>query len=85
MSQSVTDPASDNHGKVIAFCVEELSVGGAENMLMLMANEFVERGWRVHMICLRQAGARCGEQPLVGSKPVDTCIAVIAKNTDYCD
>ena len=56
MSQSVTDPASDNHGKVIAFCIEELSVGGAENMLMLMANEFVERGWRVHMICLRQAG-----------------------------
>lgn len=43
-------------GPVVAFCIEELSVGGAEHMLMVMANEFVQRGWQVHMICLSQAG-----------------------------
>ncbi|MFK7994862.1 MAG: glycosyltransferase [Granulosicoccus sp.] len=41
---------------VVAFTIEELSVGGAEHMLMVMANEFVKRGWRVHMICLTHAG-----------------------------
>ena len=41
---------------VIAFSIEELSVGGAEHMLMVMANEFVQRGWQVHMVCLTQAG-----------------------------
>ena len=41
---------------VIAFSIEELSVGGAEHMLMAMANAFAERGWQVHMICLTQAG-----------------------------
>lgn len=41
---------------VIAFVIEELSVGGAEHMLMVMANEFVVRGWHVHMICLRHDG-----------------------------
>lgn len=41
---------------VIAFTIEELSVGGAEHMLMVMANEFVARGWQVHMICLAAAG-----------------------------
>lgn len=41
---------------VIAFAIEELSVGGAEHLLMIMANEFMDRGWRVHMICLTQAG-----------------------------
>ncbi len=41
---------------VIAFSIEELSVGGAEHMLMVMANEFVTRGWEVHMICLTAAG-----------------------------
>jgi len=41
---------------VIAFCIEELSVGGAEQMLVVLANEFVMRGWQVHMVCLTQAG-----------------------------
>lgn len=41
---------------VIAFCIEELSVGGAENMLVVMANEFARGGWQVHMVCLSKAG-----------------------------
>jgi glycosyltransferase involved in cell wall biosynthesis len=44
------------HNPVIAFCIEELSVGGAENMLVVMANEFARRNWRVHMVCLSKAG-----------------------------
>ncbi|MFK8080944.1 MAG: glycosyltransferase [Granulosicoccus sp.] len=48
-SNSLSEP-------VIAFCIEELGVGGAERMLVLMANEFVERGWQVHMLCLARAG-----------------------------
>ena len=49
-------PHSKEVRPVIAFAIEELSVGGAEHMLMVMANEFMDRGWRVHMICLTQAG-----------------------------
>ena len=49
-------PHSHKARPVIAFAIEELSVGGAEHMLMVMANEFIDRGWRVHMICLTQAG-----------------------------
>jgi len=44
-----------NH-KTIAFCIEALTVGGAEQMLVAMANQFVLRGWHVHMICLTKAG-----------------------------
>lgn len=40
----------------IAFCIEELSVGGAEHMVVVLANEFVKRGWRVHVVCLTAAG-----------------------------
>jgi len=42
--------------KTIAFCIEALTVGGAEQMLVAMANQFVHRGWQVHMICLTKAG-----------------------------
>lgn len=55
--QHITHSAEKpKHSPVIAFAIEELSVGGAEHMLMVMANEFVERGWQVHMICLTLAG-----------------------------
>lgn len=40
----------------IAFTIEELSVGGAERMVVAMANEFVALGWQVHLVCLREAG-----------------------------
>lgn len=42
--------------KTIAFCIEALTVGGAEQMLVAMANEFIERRWQVHMICLSKPG-----------------------------
>jgi len=45
---------------VVAFCIEELSVGGAEQMLVGMANEFVKRGWSVHVVCLTKAGELAG-------------------------
>lgn len=56
MSNSVSDAYSLKKPPVVAFVIEELSVGGAEHMLTVMANEFVDRGWHVHMICLAQAG-----------------------------
>ncbi|MEM7378913.1 MAG: glycosyltransferase [Pseudomonadota bacterium] len=42
--------------RVIAFVIEALTVGGAEHMLVAMANRFAERGWTVHMVCLTTAG-----------------------------
>jgi len=42
--------------KTIAFCIEALTVGGAEQMLVAMANQFVARDWQVHMICLTKEG-----------------------------
>jgi len=47
---------SQSSGKTIVFCIEALTVGGAEQMLIAMANQFVLRGWTVHMICLSKAG-----------------------------
>ncbi|MFK7861363.1 MAG: glycosyltransferase [Granulosicoccus sp.] len=41
---------------VIAFAIEALTIGGAEQMLIVLANEFALRGWQVHLICLSQAG-----------------------------
>ncbi len=38
------------------FVIEELTVGGAEQMLVAMANAFLARGHEVHLICLRAAG-----------------------------
>ena len=45
----------------IAFTIEELTVGGAERMVLAMANEFARQGWQVHMVCLRQAGILADE------------------------
>lgn len=44
------------NGAVLALTIEELTVGGAESMVVSMANEFVRRGWQVHVVCLRNAG-----------------------------
>ncbi|MEM9601988.1 MAG: glycosyltransferase [Pseudomonadota bacterium] len=41
---------------VVAFVIEALTVGGAEQMLVAMANRFASRGWTVHLICLTTAG-----------------------------
>lgn len=48
-------------GRVIAFTIEELSVGGAERMLVAMANEFAQLGWVVHVVCLTRAGDMAGD------------------------
>jgi len=42
--------------KTIVFCIEALTVGGAEQMLVAMANQFISRNWQVHMICLTKKG-----------------------------
>jgi len=52
----VTTTDGRTHPRTVAFCVEALTVGGAEQMLVAMANQFAERGWRVHMICLTSRG-----------------------------
>jgi len=54
-------PISDVPGKTIAFTIEALTVGGAERMLVAMANEFARLGWQVHMVCLTRAGELAGE------------------------
>lgn len=46
---------------VIAFVIEELTVGGAERMVVDMANVFAEHGWEVHMVLLRSAGELASE------------------------
>lgn len=40
----------------LVLCIEALTVGGAEQMLVAMANSFVARGVEVHLICLAHAG-----------------------------
>jgi hypothetical protein len=42
--------------KKIAFTIEELSVGGAEKMLVAMANDLAAMEWQVHVVCLRAVG-----------------------------
>lgn len=48
-------------GNVIALTIEALTVGGAERMLVAMANEFDRLGWQVHMVCLTKAGELADE------------------------
>jgi len=45
----------------IAFTIEELSVGGAEKMLVAMANDLAKSGWLVHVVCLTTAGELASE------------------------
>jgi glycosyltransferase involved in cell wall biosynthesis len=45
-----------NPSKIIAFTIEELSVGGAEKMLVAMANDLAVMDWQVHLVCLKDAG-----------------------------
>ncbi len=40
----------------LVFVIEALTVGGAEQMLIAMANRFSDRGYPVHVICLTQWG-----------------------------
>ncbi len=40
----------------MAFVIEELTVGGAERMVVSMANQLLHLGWQVHVVCLREAG-----------------------------
>ncbi|MFT6306568.1 MAG: glycosyltransferase involved in cell wall biosynthesis [Patiriisocius sp.] len=42
--------------KKIAFTIEELSVGGAEKMLVTIANDLAALDWQVHLVCLKDAG-----------------------------
>ena len=43
-------------GRCRAFVIEALTVGGAEQMLVAMANAFARRGDRVHVVCLSSPG-----------------------------
>ncbi|PIE37393.1 MAG: hypothetical protein CSA54_01430 [Gammaproteobacteria bacterium] len=59
MSAAVTGnrvPAAAPKPLRIAFVIEALTVGGAEKMLVAMANALAARGHHVHMICLSTAG-----------------------------
>lgn len=47
-AQALTQP--------LIFVIEALTVGGAEQMLIAMANQFAERGYPVHVVCLTQWG-----------------------------
>ncbi len=51
-----TDPNASARRRRIAFVIEALTVGGAEQMLVAMANRFIDRGWQVQVICLTVAG-----------------------------
>ncbi len=53
---TATTAGAEQSGNVIAFTIEALTVGGAERMLLAMANEFVRLGWQVHVVCLTKPG-----------------------------
>ncbi len=55
MDAGSTSIAASNK-PAIAFCIEALTVGGAEQMLVDLANQFLARQWQVHMICLTKKG-----------------------------
>lgn len=63
MSQAgaTSDHEPDGQGSCVALVIEELSVGGAERMLVSMANQLQQRGWQVHVVCLRAAGTLARE------------------------
>lgn len=52
----MSSSTSGSSNRKIVFTIEELSVGGAEKMLVAMANDMASMGWQVHLICLKQAG-----------------------------
>lgn len=52
---------SNDAANTIAFTIEELTVGGAEKMLVAMANDIAAMGWQVHLVCLREAGELASE------------------------
>ncbi len=52
----MTQTATEATHAPLVFVIEALTVGGAEQMLVAMANRFVERGQPVHVVCLTQWG-----------------------------
>ncbi|MGQ7844785.1 glycosyltransferase [Granulosicoccus sp. 3-233] len=58
---SESSPPVSTGGAVTALVIEELSIGGAEQMVVAMANQLVQLGWQVHVVCLRDAGALAAE------------------------
>jgi len=57
LTATTNHPANMNaNTKTVAFSIEALTVGGAEQMLVAMANQFAADGWQVHMLCLTKAG-----------------------------
>jgi len=48
--------SSTNQAKTIVFVIEALSVGGAEQIVVAMANRFAARGHTVHVVCLAHWG-----------------------------
>jgi len=54
---NTTYPVTGNSAEQpLVFVIEALTVGGAEQMLIAMANRFSERGYPVHVVCLSQWG-----------------------------
>ena len=51
-----TQASSDNVNDRLVFVIEALTVGGAEHMLVAMANRLCRAGWQCHVICLTKAG-----------------------------
>ena len=43
--------------KTVLFAIESLTVGGAERVLVNLANQFDHNRWQVHVVCLSEAGA----------------------------
>ena len=51
-----TNPGSGDVNDRLVFVIEALTVGGAEHMLVAMANRLCRAGWQCHVICLTKAG-----------------------------
>ena len=48
--------SKDDTNNRLVFVIEALTVGGAEHMLVAMANRLCLAGWQCHVICLTSAG-----------------------------
>lgn len=55
MSQGSDKQSIENH-RTIVFAIGGLVVGGAEQLVIELANRFASEGWQSHVLCLDKAG-----------------------------
>lgn len=57
---------SQGAASTVTLCINELDPGGAERALVRIANGLLDRGWRVNVVSLRNAGHLSGQLEAAG-------------------